>query len=75
MGFSRQEYQSGLPFPTLGCGVRHCQKTKPYNDQDPTLAGGHLLLRVPPKVRLDLGALAHCLVKVDFSILLPSRPV
>ena len=77
MGFSRQEYWSGWPFPTPGCGVRRCQKTnnkkkKPYNDQDPTLAGGRLLLRAPPKVRLDLGAPAHCLVKVAFSIFSPA---
>ena len=45
MGFSRQEYQSGLPFPPLG-GLPH-SGTKPASPASPAL-GGRFFTTEPP---------------------------
>ena len=54
MGFSKEEYWSGLPFPTRGSVPD--SGTKPVSPVSPALAGGSLTTLSPRKPRLQDGA-------------------
>ena len=60
MGFSRQEYQSGLPFPPLG-GLPH-SGTKPASPASPAL-GGRFFTTEPPGKPYTHTTHSHLLTK------------
>ena len=53
MGFSRQEYWSGLPFPPSG--VLHSSGIKPSSSAAPALTGGFFTTEPPGKPRKSVG--------------------